>query len=109
MKDNTNPQVLIHHHPRRYIIQTLLTARASETQAQALQRILFPPGAASTTATTTATAASGLAVGHQLRGDASVQQRLGATLAKGRDDVERRLRAANAWDLKLWAHAQVQC
>jgi hypothetical protein len=78
-------------------------------QAQALQRILFPPGAASTTtATTTATAASGLAVGHQLRGDASVQQRLGAKLAQGRDDVERRLRAANAWDLKLWAHAQVQ-
>ena len=47
-------------------------------------------------------------MGHQLRGDASVQQRLGAKLAKGRDDVERRLRAANAWDLKLWAHAQVQ-
>ena len=46
-------------------------------------------------------------MGHQLRGDASVQQRLGAKLAQGRDDVERRLRAANAWDLKLFAHAQV--
>ena len=47
-----------------------------------------------------------LTVGHQLKGDRSVQQRLGAALASDAAAVERVLRDINALDLRLWAYAQ---
>ena len=50
--------------------------------------------------------AGSLTVGHQLKGDRSVQQRLGASLASDAVQIEQELRDMNALDVRLWAYAQ---